>query len=169
MALGMMACTNGQAELEVSTVQQAVFAAPSAQIATLAKPGTSLTSETELKVDVHDELASMAKAGPLTITFDSDRLSGADLSVVDHVSVVIGAADGTMPTRTLGTFAVPPGSIAVELSPVMPDAQLLEYLREGPVAFHFTLTGSLPDRSISLGYSLAAHVAIAVAGSVDKL
>jgi hypothetical protein len=167
LTLAMAACTNGQGDVDVTTSNQSTFLAATALPDALGLRA-SLTTETDVTLDVHDELASMAKVGTLSVAISKDSLSGADLTVVDEVTATIAAADGTMPVQSLAKVVVPRGSSEVGLSGLLTDAQILEYLSEGPVVLHLTLTGNLPERPILLTHSLVAHVGIAVASSVAK-
>jgi hypothetical protein len=165
--LAMAACTNGQGNVDVTTSDQATFPAPVALPAAMGQ--VSLTTETDVNLDVHDELASVAKVGTLSVAISQDSVSGPDLALVDQVIATIAAADGTMPVQPLGRAIVQPGSTEVGLSSLLSDAQVLGYLQEGPVVVHLTLTGALPEQAIRLNYALHAHVAIGVAVSVDSL
>ena len=164
--LAMAACTNGQGNVDVTTSNQATFPAP------VALPGAlgqiSLTTETDVTLDVHGDLASMAKVGTLGVVISQDSVSGADLAQVDQITATIATADGTMPAQPLGRAIVQAGSTEVGLSSLLSDAQALGYLQEGQVIVHLTLAGALPERAITLTYSLVAHVAIGVAVSVDS-
>jgi hypothetical protein len=167
LAMAIAGCANGQGDLDVTTSKQARF--PVA----IALPGAlgqvSWTTATDVNVDVHDQLASMAKVGTLSVTASQDSVSGADLALVDQVTATIASADGTMPVQPLASIVVPTDSVEVELSILLSSTQALAYLREGPVVVHLTLTGALPERPITLTYSLGAKVAIGVAASVQSL
>jgi hypothetical protein len=165
--LAMAACTNGQGNVDVTTSNQATFPVPTPLPAALGQ--SSLTTETDVTLDVHGDLASMAKVGTLGVVISQDSVSGADLALVDQVTATIATADGTMPAQPLGRAVVSPGSTEAELSSQLSDAQVLGYLQEGPVIVRLTLTGALPERAITLTYSLVAHVAIGVAVSADSL
>jgi hypothetical protein len=134
-----------------------------------AAASSAMTTEGEVTLDVHDELASMAKLGSLSAAISKDTVSGADLSLVDHVTATIAAADGTLPARLLAQVDVPPSSTEVALAAAMVDSQVLDYLKEGRVVVHFRLTGRIPEHPITLIHSLVARVDIAVASSVTKL
>ena len=166
-ALAMAACTNGQGNVDVTTSNQAAFRAPIALPSALGQ--VSLTTETDVNLDVHGELASMAKVGTLGVVISQDSVSGADLAQVDQITATIATADGTKPAQPLGRAIVQPGSTEVRLSSLLSDAQVLGYLQEGPVVVHLTLTGALPERPLTLNYSLDAHVAIGVSVSVENL
>jgi hypothetical protein len=165
--LAMAACTNGQGSVDITTSNQAVFPIPVALPATLGQ--VSLTTETDVNLDVHDELASMAKVGTLSVVLSQDSVSGAGLAQVDQVTATIATADGMMPAQPLAQAVAIPGSAEVDLPSLLSDAQVLGYLQEGPVVVHLTLTGALPAQAITLNYSLVAHVAIGVAVSVQNL
>jgi hypothetical protein len=165
--LAMAACTNGQGNVDVTTSNQATFPVPVALPAALGQ--VSLTTETDVNLDVHDELASMAKVGTLSVVLSQDSVSGADLALVDQVTATLATADGTMPAQPLARAIVTPGSAEVALLSLLSDAQVLAYLQEGPVVVHLTLTGVLPERPITLSYSLDAHVTMGVAVSVQNL
>lgn len=167
LGLAMAACTNGQGNVDVTTSNRATFPAPVALPGALGQ--VSLTTETDVNLDVHRDLASMAKVGTLGVIISQDSVSGADLAQVDQVTATIATADGTMPARPLGRAIVELGSTEVGLSSLPSDPEVLRYLQEGPVVVHLTLTGALPERPITLNYALDAHVAIGVALSADSL
>jgi hypothetical protein len=47
----------------------------------------------------------------------------------------------------------------------MTNAEVLEYLREGKVVLHFTLTGNISERPLKVTHTLVAHINIATSGS----
>jgi hypothetical protein len=143
LALAMVACTNGQGDVDVVTSNPATFPLPTELPGALGQ--MSFTTEADVKLDVHGELASMAKVGTLSLGILRDSVSGQDLARVDQVTATIAAADGTLPARPLARVVVAPSTTEAELVRLMADSQALGYLQEGPVVVHLTLTGDLPS------------------------
>ena len=169
LTLAMAACTNGQADVDVSLSNVATFPAAPADAVALAE-GTTVVTDAFVTVDLQKDLESLSKVGAVTADISRNTISGGDLSFVDHVKATIETEDGSMPVQVLSDRDVPAGSSVIDLSPLLiSDSVVLAYLSEGKVDIHFYITGNIPDRPVTLTYSLDAHLSVAVAGSVFKL
>ncbi|HZU83615.1 MAG TPA: hypothetical protein VE987_11890 [Polyangiaceae bacterium] len=171
LAGALVACTSGQGEVDVTATQVATFAPPAVDLQGLAAAGQTptVTADGYVTLDLKDDLASLGGVGSLSATLSKNTLSGADLGYVRHVTATLASVDGTMPAVLASDVDVPEGSTQAELALSMTDSQLLEYLAEGKVSVHFFVTGTLPDRPITLTHTLVAHVNVQVSGSVLKL
>jgi hypothetical protein len=162
------ACTNGQGEVDVTVSNEATFpGAPAAAAQALA--GQTVTTDSFVTVDIQQDLESLGKVGSVTAEVSKNTISGADLSFIQHVTATIEAQDGSMPVQTVADLDIPAGASEVSLSPMkISNEEVLAYLSEGKVNLHFFITGSIPDRPITLTHSLVAHLSVAVQGSVLK-
>jgi hypothetical protein len=168
-ALGMAGCTTGQGEVDVSLTNVATFPGAPAEAAA-ALMGSTVSTDAFVTLDLQKDLASLDSFGTVTAEISADTISGGDLSFIDHVKATMEAEDGSLPVLVLSDRDVPAGSAEIDLSPLaVTDAQVLAYLSEGKVDIHFYITGPIPDRPVTLTYSLAAHLSVAVRGSVFKL
>jgi hypothetical protein len=167
-AIALGACTNGQGEVDVTTSNSATFPGVPASVAANLH-GQSVTTEASVPVDVQKDIASLSNLGALSAAISKNTIAGPDLSVVQHIKATIETADGKMPEQLASEVDVPNGATEVELGLSMSDAQMLDYLSEGKVVLHFYLTGTIPDRPITLTHTMVAHIDIAVKGSVLKL
>jgi hypothetical protein len=165
----LFACTNGQGEVDVTTTNVATFPAAPAAAAGPRPTTETLTAEAEIRLDVHEDLKSLANLGTLTGAISRNAISGSDLSFVQHIKTTIATQDGRMPAQVLSDADVPQDAPEIELPRLISDDLILEYLKEGKVAIRLSLTGSLPERSLSLKHTLVAHLNVAVQGSVTKL
>ena len=164
LALALAACTNGQGEVDVVTSQDATFPGVPAGMAAQLPPGGA-TTRADVTLDVKGEIDSLARLGALSDSITKNAISGPDLSVLRHVNVVMALADGSKPDQTFSDVEVLAEATEIELAPRMSDAQVLEYLREGKVVLHFTLTGSISERPLTVTHTLVAHINIATSGS----
>ena len=166
-AFALAGCTNGQAAVDVTSVDEATFPAASIsgplgqQLA-----GQALATDTSLPLDVHGELQSLSNLGPLTAVISKDTVSGPDLSFVQHIHATVAAQDGTMAEQVLCDVDVPPDTTSFDIPRLISDATILSYLIEGKVTLHLALTGTLPGRPIVLTHTLVAHVDVAMQGSL---
>jgi hypothetical protein len=168
-AIALGACATGQGEVDVTATNSATFPGAPPIPAGAQLGAESVTTDGAVTLDVRSELASLSNLGTLTAAISENAISGADLSVVHHIKATIETADGKMPAQLASDVDVPPNSAEVDLALSITNAQLLDYLTEGKVVLHFYLTGSIPDRPITLTYTMVAHMAIAVKGSLLKL
>ncbi|HXN31834.1 MAG TPA: hypothetical protein VN894_08235 [Polyangiaceae bacterium] len=168
-AIALAACTNGQGEVDVTSTNSATFPGVPLSAGEGQLRAESVTTEAPLALDVQSDLASLSNLGALTGVISKNSISGADLSVVRHIRATIETADGKMPAQLASDVDVPADSTEVELALSMSDAQVLDYLTEGKVVIHFYVTGTIPDRPITLTHTLVAHMGIAVKGSVWNL
>jgi hypothetical protein len=169
LTTALAACTNGQGDVDVSLNNVATFPAAPPEAVALAD-GATVTTDAFVTVDLQKDIESLSKFGEITAEISKDTISGTDLSFVDHVKATIVTEDGTMPVQVLADRDVPGGSSVIDLSPLLiSDSLVLAYLSEGKVDIHFYITGAIPDRPVTLTYSLDAHLSVAVRGSVFKL
>jgi hypothetical protein len=160
------ACTNGQAEVDVTADHVATFpGAPEAQ----ALAGAVMTTDAIVQIDAHVELTSLGDVGAVHTTIAKNTVTGPDLAFVRHIRATIAADDGTMPATLLSDTDVPANATEVTLPLAIRDDQVVAYLREGKVDVLFELTGTIPDHALTLTHSLVAHVSVDVAGAVTKL
>jgi hypothetical protein len=165
-AFALAACTNGQAEVDVTASSAASF--PGAPAAAQVPTG-GLTTDGIVTLDFQKDLASLSGMGTLSAVISKNAISGPDLSFVDHIKATITSEDGKMPIELACDVDVPKNTTEVELSLLISDSKVLEYLTEGKVAVHFYITGSIPPRPITLTHTMIAHVSVDVKGSVLKL
>jgi hypothetical protein len=166
-AIAFTACATGQGEVDVTTSHDAAFPGVPADVASRMPPG-GVTSEADLTLDLKDDIDSLAKFGTVSAAITKNTISGSSLAVVRHITVTMATQDGKMPVQPFADVQLSRDSTDVELVSRMGDAQVLAYLREGKVVLHLTLTGNIPEQSLSLTHTLVAHVNIAVNGSVLK-
>jgi hypothetical protein len=168
LAIALAACTNGTGEVDVTTTNAATF--PGAPAGALGQPlrAESVTTDASVTVDVQGDLASLSHLGTLSGDISKNTVSGADLAFIQHIKATIETKDGKMPVQTASDVAVPPNSTEVELALAISDSQVLDYLQEGKVVVHFYITGTIPDRPITLTHTMIAHIGVAVTGSVLK-
>jgi hypothetical protein len=168
-ALGMAGCTTGQGDVDVSLTNVATFpGAPPEAAAELT--GSTVSSDAFVTIDVQKDIESLDKFGTVTADISTDMVAGGDLSFIDHVKATMEAEDGSLPVLVLSDRDVPTGSATIDLAPLsVTDEQVLAYMSEGKVDVHFYITGNIPDRPVTLTYSLAAHLTVDVRGSVFKL
>ncbi|HEY4013243.1 MAG TPA: hypothetical protein VGM06_07885 [Polyangiaceae bacterium] len=160
------ACTSGQGEVDVIADRVATFPGiPQAQ----ALAGVVMTTDAVVSFDEHGDLASLGKVGTFHATIVKNSLSGSDLAFVTHVRATIAADDGAMPEVLLSDVDVPASATEVALPLALTDAQVVSYLSEGKVDIRLELTGTIPERPMTLTHSLVAHVSVDVAGSVTTL
>ena len=160
------ACTNGQGEVDVIADRVATFPGiPQAQ----ALAGVVMTTDAVVSFDEHDDLASLGKVGVVHTTIVENSLSGSDLAFVTHVHATIADDDGAMPEVLLSDVDVPVNASEVALPLALSDDQVVSYMGEGKVDIRLELTGTIPDRPMTLTHSIVAHVSVDVAGSVTKL
>jgi hypothetical protein len=160
------ACTNGQAEIDVTADHVATFpGAPQAQ----ALAGIVMTTDAVVTIDAHDELSSLGDVGKVHTTIAKNEISGSDLGFVQHIRATISADDGSLPEVLLSDTDVPANATEVALPLAIADEQVVSYLSEGKANVHLELTGTIPDHAVTLTHSLVAHVSVDVAGSVTKL
>ncbi len=174
LPLAIAACTNGQGQADVTMENAVTFPGVPASVDGVAVPVGSLptealTTDGAITVDVQDELESMGKLGTLSATVSKNSLSGAELSLIDHIKTTIATADGKMPVEVLTDVDVPKNATEIDLPLSIPASEVLAYLEEGKVTIHFYVTGSLSAAPVTLTHTLVAHVDVAVQGSVLKL
>jgi hypothetical protein len=169
IALALSGCTNGQGEVDVTTSNVATFPAISTVSAGQQLAGETLTTNAEIRLDVHKDLQSLSSLGALTGAISKDAVSGSDLSFVRHIKVTIATLDRKMPIQVLSDVEVPQNAAEIDLPRLIDDELVLEYLREGKVAIGLSVTGSLPERSLTLTHTLVAHMNVAMQGSITKL
>ncbi len=167
-AIALVACATGQGEVDVSTSNSATFPGVPLSAGGAQLRADPVTTEGSVTLDVQSDLASLSNLGALTAAISKNSISGPDLSVVQHIRATVETADGKMPAQLASDVDVPSSSSEVELALSMSDAQLLAYLQEGKVVVHFYVTGTIPDRPITLTHTMVAHIGIAVKGSVLK-
>ncbi|HZU83280.1 MAG TPA: hypothetical protein VE987_10205 [Polyangiaceae bacterium] len=167
-AVALTGCTNGQAQVDVTATNVATFPAPPAAVAEQV-PDQVMATDGVVTLDLKGDLDSLANVGNLTAAVSKNALSGQDLDVLQHVRVTIAAADGQLPVQLVSDVDVPAGATELELPLLVDGSRLLEYLTEGSVLVHFYLTGTIPQRPLTLTHVMVAHVDVAVAGSVLKL
>ena len=169
LAVALAACTNGQGEVDVTSTHTATFPGAPAAVAGLPIADADMTTEADVTVNVKSELDSLDGIGALSAVISENAVSGANLAVVEHITVTIATLDGHMPAATFADVAVPSGSTSIELPAMMSGTDVLGYLKEGQVVLHFTLTGKIPEQPITLTHTLVAHLNIAVASSLASL
>jgi hypothetical protein len=169
IAVALGGCTNGQGEVDVTTTSVATFPAVSTASTAQSLGDEMSTTNAEIVLDVHKDLQSLSTLGALTGAISRDVVSGSDLSFVRHVKTTIATVDGRMPAQVLSDAEVPQDAAEIDLPRLITDALILEYLKEGKVAIRLSLTGSLPERSITLKHTLVAHMNVAVQGAVTNL
>ena len=167
LTLAVAACANGVGEVDENF--SAVAIVPGASPALLAAfGGDEVTVDAPLVLDEKSELSSLGDLGALSLSVSKNSLSGPDLSGVRHVKATIGSKDGKIPQQLAAEADVPAGSTEVELPLLIDDHQLLDCLTEGPAVIHLLLTGAISEKPLTLTYTLAARVNVAVKGSVLK-
>jgi hypothetical protein len=168
LAVAIAGCTNGQAEIDVTTTTVATFPAPPAGAAR-ALGDQAVITDASVTLDVKKDLASLSNLGTLSGEVSKNVVAGQDLDLLEHIKVTIESKDGQMPARLLSEVDIPRHSTEVALPLLVVDSLILEYLTEGQVTVHFYLTGKIPQRTLTLTHTIVAHVNVAVAGSVLKL
>jgi hypothetical protein len=167
-AVALAACTNGQAEVDVTATTAALFPGPPADVRGQV-PTEAMTTDGVVTLDFQKDLASLANMGTLTAVISKNAISGPDLSFVDHIKATIATEDGKIPEQLAFDVDVPRNTTELELALLISDSQVLDYMTEGKVAIHFYLTGTIPPRALTLTHTMIAHVSVAVKGSVLKL
>jgi hypothetical protein len=167
--IALAACTNGTGEVDVTASNSATFPGAPLPAGAAQFNGESVTTDASVTLDVQGDLASLSNLGTLTAEISKNTISGPDLAVVQHIRATIETKDGKMPAQPASEVDVPANSTEVELPLSMSDSQVLDYLTEGKVVIHFYLTGTIPDRPITLTHTMVAHMGIAMKGSVLKL
>src|SRR5271165_2660735 len=89
----LAACTNGQGEVDVTSVDMAEFPAPPPSVSAGQLVGQTVTTDASLSVDVHKDLESLSNLGSLSGSISKETVSGPDLSLIHHIQATIGAAD----------------------------------------------------------------------------
>ena len=85
------------------------------------------------------------------------------------VRATIADDDGAMPEVLLSDVDVPVGATEVALPLALSDDQVVSYLSaQGKVDVGLELTGTIPDRPITLTHSLVAHVSVDVAADRSR-
>jgi hypothetical protein len=163
--MAVAGCANGVGAVDEDMSAVATFpaASPSAAGAPAAE---ELTSEASVDFDGKSELASLSSLGPLSLSISQNKIAGADLPVVRHITATLATMDGKIPELLASDVDVPEGSAEVALPLLIDDKVLLEYLTEGQVVVHLVLTGPLSRNPMKLTYSLSARVNVAVKRSV---
>ncbi len=164
-ALLLGACAVGQGEVNVTENRVATF--PGAPASALV--GESVTTDAEVTLNLKSNLESLTNLGAVTADISKNSISGTDLSAIRHIRATLATKDGKLPEQVASEIDVPEKSTEVDLPLLMSDAQVLAYLSEGPVILHVYLTGNIPRQSFTLEYALAAHLSVAVNGSISNL
>lgn len=167
-AVGLFACTNGQGQVDVSSVDVATFPAPAAVSGVQPQADVALTSDADLDLDFHGDMQSLSNLGPLSGTVSKDTVSGSDLGFIRHIQATIGATDGTMASSLLCDVDVPRGVTSFDIPRLISDGLLFEYLSEGKVTVHLAVTGDLPHRQLTVTHTFVAHMNVAMQGSIAK-
>ena len=135
------ACTNGQAEVDVTADHVATF--PGAR-RRKRLAGIVMTTDAVVTIDAHDELSSLGDVGTVHTTIAKNSVIGSDLAFVQHIRATIVANDGTMPEVLLSDTDVPANATEVALPLAIGDEQVASYLGEGKANVHLELTGYDP-------------------------
>ncbi len=168
-AVALVACANGQGEVDVSSTNAATFPGAPSEVPGSALAGAVMTTEGSVTLDLRKDLASLSDLGTVSVAISQDSISGADLGFIQHIKATIESEDGKLPVQVASDVDVPAHSTEIELPLLISDSQALEFLTEGKVALHFYVTGNIPERAITLTHTIVAHVSIAVDGSIPKL
>jgi hypothetical protein len=164
-AFALGACAVGQGEVNVTENRVATF--PGAPVSAVV--GESVTTDAEVTLDLKSNLDSLTNLGAVTVDISRNSISGADLATIRHIRATLATKDGKIPEQVASDLDVPEKSTELDLPLLMSDAQILAYLSEGPVILHVYLTGNIPEQSFALEYALAAHLDVAVNGSISNL
>jgi hypothetical protein len=158
----LVACTEGQGQIDVTETHEASFPGLAADSPLRAMMGSTSSAETTIHVDARSYLSSIGDVGTMNLSVTKNEITGTDLSFLQHLTVTIAATDGTIPERMLSDVDVPPDAHTLDLPLLIPAADLLNYLKEGPISLQLIGTGTLPPQEITVTHSLEAHVTVEV-------
>lgn len=162
LAIVVGACTQGDAEFDVTQTHVASFPGVPASVLARSTPGQVLTASAPITLDARSELDQFGNLGSMTLSISENQLSGTDLGLLQHVSATIATADGKMPSQPLSDVDVPAGSTLVNLPLLLSDADVLQYLMEGPITITLTVSGTLSAQPLTLTHTIVGHVDVAV-------